>query len=149
RKSPHFESSAFIDNDQLRFVTHPSGRDSVLVGQTSFGVVAAFRGTLLPLETDPQKAVLVALDWLNSFGADQVRVDYSAGRVHNGFHRSMENLWQDCDLLSTIQAATKGGKRLFLTGHSKGGALATLATLRCTLSGLPPAGVMTFGSSRV
>src|SRR5262245_1543931 len=85
-------------------------------------------------ETDPEKAVIVALDWLNSFVADQVHVDYAAGGVHRGFHRSIESLWRDCDLLSTLQAATQGGKPLFLTGHSKGGALATLAALHCLRS---------------
>ena len=46
KASQHFAGSALIDNPQLK---QPGDAiDSVLIGQTDFGVVVAFRGTLPP-----------------------------------------------------------------------------------------------------
>ena len=49
--SEHLAGSALIGNPQLKQLT--IGIDSVLIGQTDFGVVVAFRGTLPPTEIDP------------------------------------------------------------------------------------------------
>jgi len=61
------------------------------------------------------------------------------GRVHNGFRKAILSLWPE--ILPEIQRLQTP---IFYTGHSLGGALATLAaTLR------PPRAVYTFGSPRV
>jgi Lipase (class 3) len=138
--------AGFDELDKLQMIIAPSGRDAVLVGRTAFGVVAAFRGTLPPTETDPKRALTAALDWINDFGVAQVVVPYATGRVHNGFHGALENLWPE--LFPAIVAAAEGGRRVFLTGHSKGGALAALAAIRLKTAGIVPAGVMTFGAPK-
>jgi dienelactone hydrolase len=139
--------AGLIDNDQLQVLQDPTGRDTVLVAQATFGVVVAFRGTLAPAETGAKKAMAVALDWINDFGVMQSDVTYAAGQVHMGFKASLENLW--APLLRAVTEATADGRRLFITGHSKGGALATLAAIRFKTAGYPPAGVMTFGAPKV
>jgi len=147
KASPHFTGSKLIDNPQLQPLA--VGIDSVLIGQTDFGVAVAFRGTLPPTETDPVKAIEVALDWLNNGDLVLREVPYSAGKVHDGFRKSLDNLWDNGNLFSLVQTAAQGGRRVFFTGHSKGGALAALAARRFKAAGVIPAGVITFGAPRV
>jgi hypothetical protein len=146
KASPHFAGSRLIDNPWLQQFT--IGIDSVLIGQTDFGVVVAFRGTLSPTDTDPVEAIKVALGWLNDGDLMLQGVPYAAGKVHYGFRKSLDNLWDNSGLFAKVQSAAQGGRRVFLTGHSKGGALATLAARRFKAAGVTPAGVMTFGASR-
>lgn len=146
--SPHFSGSGFIDNMHLQVLKHSSRPDAVLVAQTSFGVVAAFRGTLPPIEIDPRKAWNVALDWINDFEIRLVPADYATGLVHEGFAKSLDSIWDECALLARLQAATSGGQPLYITGHSKGGAVAALAAMRLDGVGLKPAAIITFGSAR-
>lgn len=144
--SPHLADARLINNVQLQQIT--TGIDSVLVGQTDFGVVVAFRGTQPPTFNPPEAAISSVLDWLND--ADLVLKDvlYSAGKVHDGFRRSLDTLW-DNGLLAAVQNAAGGGRRVFVTGHSKGGALAALGARRLKAAGMMPAGVITFGAPRV
>ena len=123
------------------------GKDSVIVRQDDFGVIVAFRGTVIPTEPDPMKAIDAWLDWWNDIDLVLKDVPYSAGKVHDGFRKSLEILWDD--LLVEVESAAQGGRRVFFTGHSKGGALATLAARRFKGAGVVPAGVMTFGAPRV
>jgi len=63
----------------------------------------------------------------------------TGGRVHRGFSRLITVIWESID--AALQKVTKP---LFYTGHSLGGALATLAaSLR------PPRAVYTFGAPRI
>jgi hypothetical protein len=146
KASPYFQRAALIDNSQLVQITR--GIDSVLIGQTAFGMVASFRGTLPPTQTDPVKAIPVALDWLNDGDALQIELTYSAGKCHRGFAESLDRLWDNSGVFDQVKAAAEGGRRVFLTGHSKGGALTTLAARRLKSAGIAAAGVMTFGAPR-
>src|SRR6266705_4786575 len=89
--SPLFAGSKLIDNPLLkqisRDVANGAGIDSVLIGQTDFGVVVAFRGTLPPIIHSIEEVVPVALDWLNDADLVLNEVPYSAGEVHDGFRR--------------------------------------------------------------
>lgn len=61
------------------------------------------------------------------------------GKVHKGFDRLITTVWDDiAGALETVD------KPLFYTGHSLGGALATLAAAR-----LAPRAVYTFGAPRI
>ncbi|GBC61761.1 hypothetical protein DENIS_2723 [Desulfonema ishimotonii] len=76
--------------------------------------------------------------WLSNLNAIQVRWPFG-GMVHSGFRKEFYKVWPELDeILSDIRVP------LFYTGHSLGGALATLAA-----SHRPPLAVYTFGSPKV
>ena len=78
------------------------------------------------------------LDWLTNIKILPRDWD-GPGRVHVGFRKAFESVWDDADAyLDTVTGP------LFYTGHSLGGALATLAAVR-----RPPQALYTFGSPRV
>jgi hypothetical protein len=71
--------------------------------------------------------------------------------VHHGFLESLDHLWPELEKLlnsQPIQNDLKGGKPLYVTGHSKGGALAQLAACRLARRGYRPAAVYTFAGPR-
>ncbi len=70
----------------------------------------------------------------------------TAGRVHRGFKREVDELWPRLEL------ALKNNQRpVWFTGHSLGGAMATISASRCKLSHIEsnPQALYTFGSPRV
>jgi triacylglycerol lipase len=76
------------------------------------------------------------------------------GAVHSGFLHSLDSVW--ATISATLARWKGGGRTLWITGHSLGGALALLATatLRFPAGGgaavpTPVAGVYTFGQPRV
>jgi triacylglycerol lipase len=95
-------------------------------------VIVAFRGT----EPD---------DWQDLFDDAQFGLapwDRPGTSVHAGFKRSLERVWQGLKLRLDALSASR---RIWFTGHSLGGALATLAADRFPTS----AGLGTIGSPRV
>ena len=68
------------------------------------------------------------------------------GRVHRGFKREVDDLWPLME-----QALIDNKKMLWFTGHSLGGAMATICAGRCFLSHIPstPHALFTYGSPRV
>jgi triacylglycerol lipase len=70
------------------------------------------------------------------------------GKIHHGFAAALESVWPA--LLTALNGLKNQRVLLHVTGHSLGGALATLAALRLTrLRTLPVQSVHTFGSPRV
>jgi triacylglycerol lipase len=65
------------------------------------------------------------------------------GKVHKGFQKALESIWPQ--LIKKMDKNT----RVFVTGHSLGGALAILAAHRLTLENYTVAAVYTFGAPRV
>lgn len=118
--------------------------DACLVGLNTAqnAVVVAFRGTLPPSE----KSVTTALDWIDDFYAETISVPGIPGKVHAGFWDSVDKLW--AQLLPKVQALMKNNTLpLYITGHSKGGAMASLAAMRfATSENIKPAGIFTFAS---
>ena len=82
-------------------------------------------------------------DWKNNFMAYQTKA-FDGGMVHAGFMRALRAIWKD---LLTILKQQQGP--LFVTGHSLGAALATLATARLVKNGHPVEACYVFGSPRV
>lgn len=94
--------------------------------------VIAFRGT----EVDRLE------DWATDLR--RLKVDHPFGKVHKGFAHALSNVWRD------ISPLIEGRSQPFyITGHSLGGALATLAAAETIANGWPLAGLYTFGQPRV
>ena len=68
------------------------------------------------------------------------------GRVHRGFKREVDDIWPILE-----ESLTSNDKNLWFTGHSLGGAMATICAGRCALSHIKsnPIQIYTFGSPRV
>lgn len=136
-----------------------AGFDAFIYGETDTDAVLAFRGTLpLRLTTEPRRIVQTLADWINNANASLIdgRPFSLPGQIHAGFAASLQRLWQPDGgipaVLPRMRKAIARSKRLFITGHSKGGALATLAALRLASSrdaGVNPAAVVTFAAPRV
>ena len=114
--------------------------DSALVGRIPEGVLVAFRGTLPPFGPDKQAAELVLADWLNNLRFETEARQPYPGRVHQGFAHSLDRLWgspQAPGLGRRIRELLDESpqKQLFVTGHSKGGALANLAAWKALALG--------------
>ncbi len=70
----------------------------------------------------------------------------TVGKVHRGFKQEVDDLWPCLEL-----ALKHNAKPIWFTGHSLGGAMATICAARCLLSNIwsTPSGLFTFGSPRV
>jgi hypothetical protein len=96
--------------------------------------VLAFRGT----EPDELSDVLADL---NAFPDKGV----SGGWVHNGFQNELEKVWEE---IKAHKASHKDDCYFYITGHSLGGAMATLAASRFNLIDRVDC-LFTYGSPRV
>jgi len=111
-----FPEFAWFDADGTQAAVLSNDEDCVL----------AFRGT-----TD-------ITDWMTNLDVFKTRGRF--GEVHNGFQEALNLVWDDIEPV----LAQYGDKDLYITGHSLGGALATLA-----LTETGQGELYTFGSPRV
>lgn len=93
-------------------------------------MVLAFRGT------EPDEFSDIKAD-LNAF-PDRAQV---GGWVHNGFQTELEKVWKD---VLKVMGDKLASRKLYVCGHSLGGAMATIAASR-----LNPHALYTYGSPRV
>lgn len=98
-------------------------------------IVVAFRGTQMK----------EMKDWMTDLKANLK--PECGGKVHKGFQDAIDHIWEP--LLVTILQFRKQNQRIFLTGHSLGGALATLASLRLMKAKQSVTALYTYGSPRV
>jgi triacylglycerol lipase len=124
--------------------------NAVLVGTTSDGVVAACRGTLPPATDLPSM-----LDWIQDvFFSMPKSVNGLPGKVHSGFYMAVNSVWEPLLKEVSRQLDAAGPETdLYITGHSKGGGMASiLAMLLNNESGLlnlhKPPQVFTFASPK-
>jgi hypothetical protein len=101
--------------------------NAATVGQCSFGIIVAFRGTLPPSLNDPDSW----LDWLQNFFAVPVSnpsgPNQVPGQVHSGFFNATTSIiHQVRDLVMGFNPGPNNP--VFVTGHSKGGALASIGS---------------------
>ncbi len=84
-------------------------------------------------------------DWADNLNFFSEKVLF--GRFHRGFWNAVENVWDDLfDCYLKLKAINH--KPLFITGHSLGGAMATIAAARMIHKDLPFTSVYTFGQPR-
>ncbi|GEA20350.1 lipase family protein [Vibrio harveyi] len=109
------------------------GTQAILV-ETPTSYVLAFRGT-----------EATSLNDIKSDAKAAITKCKTSGRVHEGFHEAFESVQKE---LNTALDELAESKPLFITGHSLGGALATIAAKRLKFKhGI--AACYTFGAPRV
>jgi Lipase (class 3) len=95
--------------------------DACLVGENADGVIVAFRGTL-PLSWQSQASVL---DWLQDLLVEPESRPNLPGKVHTGFFDATSAIIATiADEVLRLNPA--GSKRVYITGHSLGGAMASI-----------------------
>lgn len=100
-------------------------------------IVLAFRGTE-PTDVD---------DWASDLQIKLVRGP--AGRVHEGFQLALGYVWPRVHAAILKQRESGGRKNLWVTGHSLGAAIATLAVAKLRLEQQHPVdGLYTYGHPR-
>ena len=133
--------------------TQDGNRDAGYLWHSGDELIVAFRGTL-PYsagEQDTSKEMTFIEDWLNDANA-RPAADADLGAVHGGFEQAFQAVWPAMmQQIKTWQAAGKLGPspKVYVTGHSKGGALAMLAAVKLKAAKLPVTEVETFGAPRV
>ncbi len=119
--------------------------NACLVGVNTDGILIAFRGTLSTGENEQS-----VCDWAHDFMAEPETVPDIPGMVHSGFWDDLNSIWSDITQAVQTMAAANPGARLYITGHSKGGALAVIAAACLYFTpntGLPvPTAVYTFAA---
>lgn len=104
-----------------------------------------FRGTKLHLESDELfRRTLQA--WLANLDFSQV-AEPGGGMVHRGYARELDGLGPR--LGEMVRDHALGGKPIYVTGHSAGGALATLAAQRLHALGADVRAAVVFSAPRV
>ena len=126
--------------DEVRFFDKRSTQCFVASNE-QFAVVA-FRGSEVWRRRGEVEPRVIASDFMTN--ADFWLADWrNGGKVHRGFKKALDEVWED--LFPHIAALQRRGCKIWMTGHSLGAALATLAADRFG----EVHGVYTFGSPRV
>ncbi len=118
--------------------------NAAILAETNFGYVLAFRGTLPPTHWNP--ATLE--DWWQDIcKVDEVDDPVLPGKVHQGFITAFHSIWPQIKIdLDKIYGGKRIKKQLYITGHSKGGPMATYAAYYAKKLKYNLGGVMTFAS---
>ncbi len=123
-KPTYFKASAFRPATTARRLT--KGVNSVIIGHTYDGICIAFRGTISPIDWLQNAALFLS-------NVEDGRKKPVKGKVHTGFYRGTKSLWKPLrgiikEMLE--ECALNGWKQdVVFTGHSKGGAMASVAAL--------------------
>jgi hypothetical protein len=121
----------------------PDKIDAFLVGANADGIIVACRGTL-PLSRNSTASMI---DWLDDLTAEPEERPGLPGMVHTGFYDAVHALIEP--VIGQIRELDPGGVRpVYVTGHSKGGVMASIAACLLHASGIPVAQVVTFASPK-
>lgn len=86
-------------------------------------------------------------DFITDVDIRKTSPDWANGDIHRGFARALDSVWPG--IKEQLGRSGQQEKKLWVTGHSLGGALAQLAALRLTKSGYRVQAVYTFGTPRI
>jgi triacylglycerol lipase len=137
--------------DAVAFISRKErGADTQVVISASDDVLlVSFAGSEMPWEEGGIR------DWVSTdFRAWWHKPDWQrpnphckAYRVHKGFDTAVDVVY--AELRDTVRTHLTPRRKLWITGHSLGGALANIAALRLRLDGFAIQGVHTYGAPRV
>lgn len=126
----------------FRHVLALDGRSSrVVVAASEAAIIVAFRGTQVFWPGRPAAFGAVMADWLTDARTGLVASGHG-GEVHEGFKAALDQVWQPLHAIVKEMRRENPRRALWITGHSLGGALATLAAGRW---GTESAGLYTYG----
>jgi pimeloyl-ACP methyl ester carboxylesterase len=119
--------------------------DACLVGENADGVIVAFRGTLPP-SWQSQASVL---DWLQDLLCEPESRPNMPGKVHTGFYDATSAIMADV-AAEVGRLNPTGGKPVYVTGHSLGGAMASIGAwiMQAAPYAIKIAQVVTFASPK-
>lgn len=116
-----------------QFKSFEAGETQAFLAANKEIVVLVFRGTTS------------FVDWLTNVRF--VLTPSAVGKVHLGFNQALDLVWEE--IYDTLCTWKDRDQTLWVTGHSLGGALATLAVDRLTEKLMDVSGLYTFGQPRV
>ena len=138
-KIPNVKYISKTDEDKFIF-SGSIDTQAFVAGNDQF-IIVAFRGT------EPDNIN----DWKTDlkFFKHSVTLPNSnrTVKVHWGFWHALDLAWEE--VMEHIRTFRNQEQPIWLTGHSLGGALATLAAFRLNQEGLPFQGLYTYGQPRV
>jgi pimeloyl-ACP methyl ester carboxylesterase len=135
--TPRFDRAGFT---RVRFFD--AGSTQCYVASNAAYAIVAFRGTESRPRAGENPYGQFMSDWVTDFDIRMIPTPHG-GRIHQGFDRALNEIWDELE--EYLSQLTSAGCALWITGHSLGGALATLAAAR-----IPRLiGVHTFGAPRV
>jgi hypothetical protein len=145
KRQPYYDNLALF-KDPAIITGGLNDIDAALVGINEDGIIVGFRGTLPPI---PPITLSILLDWLQDFIAVPEKVDGFPGTIHTGFHEAIKDIWPGVLLAVQELRTSHPDAKIYVTGHSKGGALASLGAWLLQNQNLRPAQVLTFASPHV
>lgn len=166
KTNPHYSLGKFVDNlyeysGNSEFLNAAISSQGSLTNVVNANNIHA--GYVGVMETDHKNLVIAfrgtegAMDWVNDFIAYQTSfAPHGQGNVHVGFYLGLQTI--ATQLIKTMHRllAEHDIKTIYITGHSKGGALATLMSIMVQNSLIEhrigekyPIHVITFGAPRV
>lgn len=141
--SPRSPYSGVVNFNPAPTVINGTGSNRInacLVGSNADGIIVAFRGTIPPGDPDSLP------DWVSDFFAEPTTCGALPGLVHCGFCHDIHSIIEP--IINAVNALGPAGKKVYVTGHSKGGALASLAAYLLHAAGINVQQVVTFASPR-
>ncbi|MFM7261630.1 MAG: lipase family protein [bacterium] len=140
-------ASLGIDRATVEMVTASDGiaiDAEAVVFTTTDAVIVVFRGSESSTAADLRDWVTNAAAVFHKLPSGSGYPDKSA--VHTGMWNATSRIYRE--LKSTVDRAARGGRKVWITGHSLGGAMASLFAGRYIRDGGSVQGVVTFAAPR-
>ncbi len=151
-KARYTEKFASLGFDKFDFISRrqKTGDTQLVVMSNSSTVVVAFRGSE-GLKGNIKNLPRAVYDWLlTDLNFFKKRIPWwgSGVKVHKGFYNAVDIVYDDLKKLCVDHMAG-APKKLWITGHSLGAGLATVASFRLAKDGVEVQGIYAFGSPKV